>query len=328
MLQPSEPISRSIADNFDTLAALFADVAAATGKIVQGQREVVEQTLAAVLAGGHALLVGVPGVAKTKLVKTLGTVLGLDMRRVQFTPDLMPADILGAEVLQTDSHGERHFRFVSGPVFCNLLMADEINRASPRTQSALLEAMQEQQVTVAGAARATPLPFHVIATQNPIEQEGTYPLPEAQLDRFLLQVDMGYPDFATERDVVLATTGVHSPEPVPLASSDALLAAQEMIRQMPVPTQVLESALVLVRASRPGPGQPDLRWGAGPRATQALVQCAKARAFLRAMPTPILDDIRVMAQPVLKHRLHLSYSAQGSGKSVQSIIQELVERHV
>jgi MoxR-like ATPase len=331
MLQPSEPIShfatQKTAETFESLSTLFTEVAESTGKVVQGQSAVIEQTLAAVLAGGHALLVGVPGVAKTKLVKTLGIVLGLDMRRVQFTPDLMPADILGAEVLQTDNDGNRHFSFVSGPVFCNLLMADEINRASPRTQSALLEAMQEQQVTVAGAARPTPQPFHVIATQNPIEQEGTYPLPEAQLDRFLVQIDMGYPDLATERDVILSTTGVLPPDPEAVASVAALQAAQLLIRQMPIPSQVLEAALAIVRAARPGPDQPDIRWGAGPRAAQALVQCAKARAFLRGMPSPVIDDVRVLADPVLKHRLHLSYSAQGSGKSVKSVIHELVERH-
>jgi MoxR-like ATPase len=327
MLQPSEQLSLTAPDRFDALSTLFAEVAATTGTVVQGQPAVIEQTLAAILAGGHALLVGVPGVAKTKLVKTLGTVLGLDMRRVQFTPDLMPADILGAEVLQTDSHGNRHFSFVSGPVFCNFLMADEINRASPRTQSALLEAMQEQQVTVAGSARATPQPFHVIATQNPIEQEGTYPLPEAQLDRFLLQIDMGYPDLETEREVILATTGVVPAEPVAIASVAALVAAQLMIRQMPLPNQVLETVLAIVRAARPGPQQADIRWGAGPRAAQALVQCVKARAFLRGMPAPILADVRALAYPVLKHRLHLSYSAQGAGKSVNSVIHELVERH-
>lgn len=328
MLQTTEPLSLSTTNSFDSASGIFARVAQETGRIVQGQDSVIEQTLAAVLAGGHALLVGVPGVAKTKLVKTLGIVLGLDMRRVQFTPDLMPADILGAEVLQTSSDGERYFSFNSGPIFCNLLMADEINRASPRTQSALLEAMQEHQVTVAGAARATPDPFHVIATQNPIEQEGTYPLPEAQLDRFLMQVDMGYPDLATERDVVLATTGVAPPEPNPVSKVADLLTAQAIIRQMPVPTQVLDSVLRLVRATRAGPDQRDIRWGAGPRAAQALVQCAKARALLRGMPAPIMDDVHALAVPVLKHRLHLSYEAQGAGKTVDRLIHELLNQHL
>ncbi len=328
MLQPSELSESRVAEHFDSLSEVFARVASETGRVVQGQDGVIEQTLSAVLAGGHALLVGVPGVAKTKLVKTLGTVLGLDMRRVQFTPDLMPADILGAEVLQTGADGERLFVFNSGPIFCNLLMADEINRASPRTQSALLEAMQEHQVTVAGAARPTPEPFHVIATQNPIEQEGTYPLPEAQLDRFLVQVDMGYPDMATEREVVLATTGSAPPEAKTVSTLHQLMAAQGLIRDMPVPGQVIDTVLALVRATRSRPEQRDIRFGAGPRAAQALVQCAKARAFLRGLPAPILDDVRSLAGPVLKHRLHLSYEAQGAGKTVDRLIDELLDQHL
>jgi MoxR-like ATPase len=328
MLHSTSPDTSISVTHFDAMSDVFRRVAIETGRIVQGQDVVIEQTLAAVLAGGHALLVGVPGVAKTKLVKTLGMTLGLDMRRIQFTPDLMPADILGAEILQTTIEGERHFVFKSGPVFCNLLMADEINRASPRTQSALLEAMQENQVTVAGEARPTPAPFHVIATQNPIEQEGTYPLPEAQLDRFLLQVDMGYPDLATERDVILATTGAAPPTPNAMAKVTDILAAQAIIRQMPVPANVIDAVLAIVRATRAGPDQSDIRWGAGPRAAQALVQCAKARAFLRGLSAPIMDDVRALAEPALKHRIHMSYDAQGSGKTIDWLIRGLIDRYL
>jgi MoxR-like ATPase len=326
MLQTSEPPDSTSIAGFDASSEQFAQAATEIGRIIKGQSLVIEQTLSAMLAGGHVLLVGVPGVAKTKLVKTLGTVLGLDMRRVQFTPDLMPADILGAEVLQASADGERYFSFSPGPIFCNLLMADEINRASPRTQSALLEAMQEHQVTISGKARPTPEPFHVIATQNPIEQEGTYPLPEAQLDRFLMQVNMDYPDLATEKDVILETTGAKPPEAEEVITLADLQRGQAIIRHMPVPEQVLDTAVRLVRAARPSPEQRDIRWGAGPRAAQALVQCAKARAFLNAMPAPILDDVKACAAPVLRHRLHLSYEAQGSGKTIDRLIHELVDQ--
>ena len=217
-----------------------------------GQEEVVEQTLIAILCGGHGLLVGAPGLAKTRLVETLGTVLGLVAHRVQFTPDLMPADILGAEVLETGADGSRAFRFIDGPIFCQLLMADEINRASPRTQSALLQAMQEKEVSVAGQRRILPRPFHVLATQNPIEQEGTYPLPEAQLDRFLLQIDVDYPDRAAEREIILATTGVEEAVAEPVFDAESLMAAQRLIRRLPVGEAVVERILDLVRAARPG----------------------------------------------------------------------------
>jgi MoxR-like ATPase len=326
MLHTSQPTDTISIAGFDAASEQVAQAAAEISRIIKGQSLVIEQTLCAMLAGGHVLLVGVPGVAKTRLVKTLGTVLGLDMRRVQFTPDLMPADILGAELLQASADGDRYFSFSPGPIFCNLLMADEINRASPRTQSALLEAMQEHQVTISGKARPTPEPFQVIATQNPIEQEGTYPLPEAQLDRFLMQVNIDYPDLDTEKNVVLDTTGDAPMEAVGVMTTGDLQRAQTIVRQMPVPEQVLDIAVRLVRAARPSAEQRDIRWGAGPRAAQALVQCAKARAFLNGLPTPILEDIKACAAPVLWHRLHLSYEAQGAGKTIDQLIHELVDR--
>ena len=255
-----------------------------------GQETVVEQTLIAILWGGHGLLVGVPGLAKTRLVETLGTVLGLSANRVQFTPDLMPADILGAEVLETGADGTRAFRFIDGPIFCQLLMADEINRASPRTQSALLQAMQEHEVSVAGQRRPLPTPFHVLATQNPIEQEGTYPLPEAQLDRFLLQIDVGYPEREDERAIILATTGMDEADAEPVLDSASLIAAQRLIRRLPVGEAVLERILDLVRAARPGTAeahqavQGAVSWGPGPRAAQAWTRPATAPGDRRRRP--------------------------------------------
>src|SRR5882672_6331926 len=237
----------------------------------------------AVLCGGHGMLVGVPGLAKTKLVEALGTVLGLDARRIQFTPDLMPSDILGSEVLEEGEGGRRSFRFIPGPVFCQVLMADEVNRASPRTQSALLQAMQERRVTIAGRAHLLPEPFHVVATQNPLEQEGTYPLPEAQLDRFLLQIDIGYPDIEAERQMLIATTGLAEDKPKPVMSAADLIAAQQLIRRIPVGKSVVEAILGLVRAGRPDTGGLDevtrhVAWGPGPRASQALMLAVRARA--------------------------------------------------
>jgi MoxR-like ATPase len=303
-------------------------VRAGVGAVVLGQERVVEQTLCALLAGGHGLLVGAPGLAKTLLVETLAVTFGLDWRRVQFTPDLMPADILGAEVLEENDKGRRSFRFIPGPVFTSLLMADEINRASPRTQSALLQAMQERHVSVAGVRHDLPVPFHVFATQNPIEQEGTYPLPEAQLDRFLLQIDVPYPDAETERRILLATTGAGSLRPAPAASVDDLLALQALVRRMPVGESVLEAILRLVRAGRPSPdGRADVReavaWGPGPRAGQALSLAARARALLRGRLAPSLDDVAALARPALVHRLGLSWSARADGVRPEALIDAM-----
>ncbi|PZO66415.1 MAG: AAA family ATPase [Paracoccus denitrificans] len=295
-----------------------------------GQHDVVEQVLAAILAGGHALLVGQPGLGKTMLVDTLATVLGLDSQRIQFTPDLMPADILGSEVLDVRPDGSRAFRFIEGPVFTQLLMADEINRASPRTQSALLQAMQEGEVTIGGEHRPLGRPFHVLATQNPIEQEGTYPLPEAQLDRFLLQVDVGYPDRDTERAILMATTGVTVGAPHRVFDADGLIAAQGLIRRMPVGENVMTAILDLVRAARPGaPEAPSwinetLVWGPGPRAAQALTLVARARAALNGRFAPTIEDVRAMAAPVLRHRMALSFAARARGETVASVIDRLM----
>ena len=313
----------------DALAANLAAARESIGRVFFGQKDVIDQVLIALLAGGHALVVGVPGLGKTRLVETLGTVFGLGSKRVQFTPDLMPADILGSEVLEESQEGRRHFRFIEGPVFTQLLMADEINRASPRTQSALLQAMQERQVAVAGERRDLPKPFTVLATQNPIEQEGTYPLPEAQLDRFLFDIRVPYPDRQTEAQVLIATTGLENPEPVMAMTAEQLVAAQALVRQMPVGEKVLEGILNLVRAGRPGepeaiaPAQEQLEWGPGPRAAQALMLASRARALLDGRYAPSLDDINALAQPVLRHRIGLSYAARAEGVSPADIIDEL-----
>src|SRR5450631_4258335 len=298
--------------------------------VIFGQTEVVEQTLVTLLSGGHGLLVGVPGLAKTKLVETLGAVLGLDTRRVQFTPDLMPADILGSEVLEEAAGGRRSFRFVRGPVFAQLLMADEINRASPRTQSALLQAMQEYHVTVAGERHDLPRPFHVLATQNPLEQEGTYPLPEAQLDRFLMQIDVAYPDRAAERRILLETTGDIGSEAKSAMTADDLMAAQRLVRRLPVGESVIEAILDLVRRARPGEGDPaitqHISWGPGPRAAQALMLATRARALLGGRLSPSLDDVAALAVPILKHRMALTFAARAEGLGVSDLIARLAGR--
>jgi len=292
------------------------------------QDRVVELTLTALLCGGHGLLVGLPGLGKTRLVETLGTVMGMDSKRVQFTPDLMPADIIGSEVLDTDDKGSRSFRFIEGPVFCQLLMADEINRASPRTQSALLQAMQEKTVTVAGQNRALGKPFHVLATQNPIEQEGTYPLPEAQLDRFLVQIDIEYPDRDTERDILIATTGEEEAQSVEVFTAGELLDAQRLLRRMPVGDSVVEMILDLVRAFRPDEAgvskrvQETVAWGPGPRAAQALMLAVRARALLQGRLVPSAEDVIDMARPVLVHRMALNFAARARGDSLTALINE------
>ncbi|MBY6239656.1 MoxR family ATPase [Methylosinus sp. Sm6] len=302
----------------------------AVSTVIFGQEEAVEQALVTLLAGGHGLLVGVPGLAKTKLVETLGKVLGLDERRVQFTPDLLPADILGSEVLEETADKKRAFRFVKGPVFAQLLMADEINRASPRTQSALLQAMQEYHVSVAGERHDLPRPFHVLATQNPLEQEGTYPLPEAQLDRFLLQIDVDYPDRASERRILLETTGDRVVEARRALSAEELIAAQRLVRQLPVGDRVVDAILDLVRAARPGDGNPEIAahvaWGPGPRAAQALMLATRARALVSGRLSPSLDDVAALAAPALRHRMALTFAARAQGRSIVELIQKLVER--
>jgi MoxR-like ATPase len=302
----------------------------AIGQVVFGQTEVVENALITILSGGHGLVVGVPGLAKTRLVDALGTVLGLQARRIQFTPDLMPSDILGSEVLEESTAGRRAFRFIKGPIFGQLLMGDEINRASPRTQSALLQAMQEYHVTVAGESHDLPKPFHVLATQNPIEQEGTYPLPEAQLDRFLMQIDVGYPDAATERRILLETTSDSDARAKQVMTAEDLMAAQRLMRRLPVGESVVEAILGLVRSARPGEGEPSvaghLAWGPGPRAGQALMLTVRARALLQGRLAPSLDDVAALAEPVLKHRIALTFAARAEGETVSGLIQRLVAR--
>jgi MoxR-like ATPase len=309
-------------------AQTFAKVRTGLNAVIFGQAEVIEQTLITLLAGGHGLLIGVPGLAKTKLVDSLGIVLGLDTSRVQFTPDLMPGDITGSEVMEESASGERAFRFIKGPVFTELLMADEINRASPRTQSALLQAMQEKHVTVAGARHDLPRLFHVLATQNPLEQEGTYPLPEAQLDRFLLQIDVGYPDLAAERQMLLATTVGEEKQPVRICGPDDLLDAQTLVRRVPVGEKVVESILSLVRAARPDSDHDSgvrgmIAWGPGPRASQALMLAVRARALLDGRYAPSTDDVVALAGPVLRHRMALNFSARAEGATTASVIERL-----
>ena len=313
----------------EALAAVRSEIA----KVIFGQDQVVELALAAILAGGHALLIGAPGLAKTRLVEALGTALGLDNARIQFTPDLMPGDILGSEVLDEGADGQRAFRFIQGPIFTSLLMADEINRASPRTQSALLQAMQEHHVTVAGVRYDLTEPFHVLATQNPIEQEGTYPLPEAQLDRFLLKIDVGYPDLETERRVLVETTRGNQVDLAPAISRERLLQIQELVRQMPVGEKVLDRILSLVRDARPEQTTDEtarriVDWGPSPRAGQALMLACRARALLRGRLAPSLEDIEALAEPCLGHRMGLRYDPTGSAPTLPALIASLVRKPV
>ena len=319
----------ALVSEIEALGAKLAQARHAIATRIIGQTEVVDLALGAMLSGGHALLMGLPGLGKTLLVDTLATVMGLSANRVQFTPDLMPADILGSEVLETGADGARAFRFIEGPVFCQLLMADEINRASPRTQSALLQAMQEREVTVAGTHRALPRPFHVLATQNPIEQEGTYPLPEAQLDRFLVRIDVAYPDRATERGILLATTGTHEARAPAVFTAEALIAAQAVVRRMPVSEGVVELILDLVRACRPdGHEAPEIvrrtvAWGPGPRAAQAMMLAVRARALLDGRLAPSAEDVAALARPVLSHRMALGYGARAEGAVLEQVIDEV-----
>ncbi|MET7242389.1 MoxR family ATPase [Methylobacterium sp. EM32] len=335
MMEASAPAAATPMD--DGIVAAAEACLASVGRareaihgVIFGQETVVDLALVTVLAGGHGLLVGLPGLAKTKLVETLGTVLGLDARRVQFTPDLMPSDILGTEILDEDQDRHRSFRFVRGPIFTQLLMADEINRASPRTQSALLQAMQERFVSVAGERHDLPRPFHVLATQNPIEQEGTYPLPEAQLDRFLLEIDVGYPDRAAERRILLETTGAEEHRPQAVMDTDALLSAQRLVRRLPVGEAVVEAILDLVRAARPAGGDAaiadKLLWGPGPRASQALMLAVRARALIEGRVAPSVDDVAALAEPVLKHRMALTFAARADGETIPGLIGRLVGR--
>ena len=321
------PDTEDLVAEIEALEEKLAEARSSIERRFIGQERVVELTLSALLCGGHGLLIGLPGLGKTRLVETLSTVMGLSGNRIQFTPDLMPADILGSEVLETAADGTRSFRFLQGPIFCQLLMADEINRASPRTQSALLQAMQEKVVTVAGEDRALGTPFHVLATQNPIEQEGTYPMPEAQLDRFLVQIDVVYPDRDTERNILTATTGMVDDTAHAVFTADELLKAQKLLRRMPVGETVVEQILDLVRACRPNDpsAAPKVRetvnWGPGPRAAQALMMTVRARAMLHGRLAPSTEDVLAMARPVLIHRMGLNFAARARGDSLSDLIE-------
>lgn len=327
----SETTIETLDADIDGAIASVTALKAEIGKAIFGQDEVVDETLITILSGGHALLVGVPGLAKTLLAETLGQVLGLSEKRIQFTPDLMPADILGSEILDEDQDGKQHFRFIHGPIFAQLVMADEINRASPRTQAALLQAMQERHVTVAGTGHPLPAPFHVLATQNPIEQEGTYPLPEAQLDRFLLQINVDYPTEAAEREVIIQTTTGNKPKLNAVIDGEKLQAIQALVRRMPVGDQLVDAILSLVRSGRPGvteiEGLSDkIAWGPGPRAGQALMLATRVRALMDGRLAPSLDDVRALAAPVLRHRMAVTFAARADGLGVDDIIKRMCER--
>ena len=320
-----------IATQAESMSRQLARVRTEIGRVILGQDRVVDLVLTSILAGGHALLVGAPGLGKTLLVTTLGRVMGMDARRVQFTPDLMPSDILGSEILDEDESGRRSFRFVAGPVFCQLLMADEINRASPRTQSALLQAMQEREVAIAGTNHRLPRPFHVLATQNPIEQEGTYPLPEAQLDRFLMQVTLDFPSADAERSMLLATTGTTTATAEPVLTAADVIQAQALVRALPVGEQVVDAIVRLVRAARPETtDDPTIReavaWGPGPRAAQALMLATRARALLEGRLSPSIEDVAALAHPILVHRMALSFTARAENVRLPALVDTLVGR--
>ena len=317
----------------ERLGGQFIKAREAISAVIFGQDNVVDHVLVTLLSGGHGLLVGVPGLAKTRLVETLGTVLGLDAKRIQFTPDLMPGDVVGSEVLEEGEDGRRGFRFIQGPVFCQLLMADEINRANPRTQSALLQAMQEKHVTVAGQRYDLPKPFHVLATQNPLEQEGTYPLPEAQLDRFLMQIDVGYPERDAERQMLLATTVGEESAPSAQLTPEDLLEAQQLVRRLPVGEKVVTAILDLVRAARPDENADEtvkkfVAWGPGPRASQAFMLAVRARALIGGRFAPSVDDVQALAHPILRHRMALNFAARAEGMNITTLVDGLCRKHL
>jgi MoxR-like ATPase len=329
--QAPTAIDDAIVHNAEATLEILGQAREAIHSVIFGQEKVVDLTLVTLLSSGHGLLIGVPGLAKTKLVETLGIVLGLDARRVQFTPDLMPSDILGSEILDEGADRRRSFRFVRGPIFAQLLMADEINRASPRTQSALLQAMQEHHVSVGGERHDLPRPFHVLATQNPIEQEGTYPLPEAQLDRFLLEIDVTYPSRDAERRILIETTGAEERQPAAIMTAEALTNAQRLVRRLPVGESVVEAILDLVRSARPGSEgnasvADKLLWGPGPRASQALMLAVRARALIEGRVAPSIADVVALAEPVLKHRMALTFAARADGETIPGVIARLTER--
>jgi MoxR-like ATPase len=320
----TQNIEKKFQDAHQKLGKAKAEI----GKIIFGQEGVTDLTLTTLISGGHVLLIGVPGVAKTLLVDTTAQVLGLSSNRIQCTPDLMPADIIGAEVLEDDGKGKRSFRFIKGPIFTQFLMADEINRASPRTQSALLQAMQEKEVSVSGQNHPLPEPFHVLATQNPIEQEGTYPLPEAQLDRFLMQIDVDYPGADAERRMLLATTTNREEKITAVLNKNELVDIQTLVRDMPIGDKAVDAILNLVRRGRPDASAPAIvnsyvTWAPGPRASQALMLATRAKALLEGREAPSIDDVVDLAEPILKHRMALNYTARANGITLRDVIKTL-----
>ena len=319
-------------DTWNTVQDNVAKIRKALACVIVGQDAIIEQMLVALLCRGHCLIVGVPGLAKTLLVSTLGQILGLSFRRIQFTPDLMPMDILGSDILQDSESGAREFIFHPGPIFANLILADEINRTPPKTQAALLEAMQERQVTVAGQTRPLDEPFIVFATQNPIEHEGTYPLPEAQLDRFFFNLKIDYPTLDEEREIVKRTTGRAVQQPQACLTAADVLELQNAVPDLPMPDNVLESILKLVHSSRPDSPLADdkikryVAWGAGPRASQNLTRAARALAMLRGQAAASIEEVRDVARPVLRHRIIPNYNATGEGVSAEDLVSHLLEK--
>ena len=332
-IDESPPLSDQDLELLHSMADDYARMRDAIGSVVLGQEDIVSALLAALFAEGHVLLVGVPGLAKTLLVKTLAQVLGWQFNRIQFTPDLMPADIIGMELLQQDDHGNRSMRFMKGPIFANLLLADEINRTPPKTQAALLEAMQEYHVTSMGKSYPLTRPFLVVATQNPIEQEGTYPLPEAQLDRFMFSLWMDYPEPEAEIDIVLATTAPRANDLDVLLSPERISALQDLVRRMPVSRHVVSHAVALARATRPNGAEACetarryIEWGAGTRAAQYMILGAKALAALEGLPTPSCAHVRKVARPVLRHRVLPNYLASGENLSAAELIGRILGSH-
>jgi MoxR-like ATPase len=314
---------------FDSLASTREAMLSSIGQVVVGQKNVIELMLTALFSNGHCLFVGVPGLAKTLLVQTVATTLGTDFGRIQFTPDLMPSDITGTDVLEQDAQsGRREMRFVRGPIFCNLLLADEINRTPPKTQAALLQAMQERQVTALGKTHDLEPPFLVLATQNPIEQEGTYPLPEAQQDRFMFSINVGYPSVEEEREIVRRTTVGEMPKPSVVLEPHRLLAIQDLLRRLPANGDVIDYAVALASSTRPGAGfraNQWIQWGAGPRASQYLAIGARTWAALRGRDVPTRDDVRAVAMAVLRHRIVLNFEAEAAGMTPESVLQGLIE---
>lgn len=325
--QKSENIEKSVSVFQEKITNVNSEI----NKLVFGQENVIEQIVISLLCGGHALIIGLPGLAKTRIVNFLGIILGLETKRVQFTPDLMPGDILGTEILDEINKSENYFKFIKGPVFCQLLLADEINRASPRTQSALLQAMQEKKVTVAGKDYLLPKPFHVLATQNPIDQEGTYPLPEAQLDRFLMNIKIKYPDQESEKKILLISSKEDTIKPKNILTPEEILQFQDLVREVPVGDSIINYILKLIYEIRPETSKiksvkENILWGPSPRASISLLAASKAKALLEKRYSPSKLDIKGLIKPVLSHRINLNISAKADNVNLEDILSDVIER--